>query len=205
MVQLVGFGLKTAAWPDLYIPFLQRAQHRSDFVVRTAGDPWKLISAVRREVFALDRNQPINNVTTMESLVDSALSRPRFNGAAMTALAGCALLLAAMGIYSVLSYAVTRRRTEIGIRMAIGATPAEIVRLTLRDGVLPVLAGSAVGLVAAAWLKNLAAALLFGAGGVDYAVLGAAAGVLMVTAVAACVAPALRAARTDPARALQSQ
>lgn len=194
-----------AAWPDFYVPFTQRAQHRSDFVVKTKGDPWKLVAAVRHEIFAIDRNQPISNVTTMETLVDSTLSGSRFNGVAMSALASCALLLAAIGIYAVLSYVVTQRRTEIGLRMAMGATPGEVARLVGRDALGSVLGGALAGLVAAAWLRNALAKLLFGVEGIDPMAYGFAAAALVVVAAAACVVPALRAASTDPARALQSR
>lgn len=194
-----------AAWPDFYVPFTQRAQHRSDFVVKTTGDPWKLVAAVRHEIFAIDRNQPISNVTSMETLVSSTLSGSRFNGVAMSALASCALLLAAIGIYAVLSYVVTQRRTEIGLRMAMGATPAEVARLVGKDALGAVLGGALAGLAGAAWLRNALAKLLFGVEGIDPIAYGFAALSLVIVAAAACVVPALRAAATDPARALQSR
>jgi putative ABC transport system permease protein len=194
-----------AAWPDLYVPYTQRAQHRTDFVVKTAGDPWKLAGAVRREVFGADRNQPISNVTTMEALVDRALARSKFNGVAMAALASCALLLAAIGIYGVLSYAVTQRSGEIAVRVSLGATPARIAKMVAGDGVRPVLAGLAVGLAVAFGLRRLLGALLYGVEDADAWAFGGAALVLAAVAALACVEPAARAARTDPARALRSE
>jgi ABC-type antimicrobial peptide transport system permease subunit len=163
------------------------------------------VAAVRREVFAIDKSLPISNVTTMETLVDDTLSGSRFNGVAMSALASCALLLAAIGIYAVLSYVVTQRRTEIGLRMAMGATPAEVARLIGRDGLGAVLTGAAVGIGTALWLRNALAKMLFGITGADPAAYGFAVAALTLVAVAACVVPAWRAASTDPAKALQSR
>lgn len=194
-----------AAWPDFYVPVTQRAQHRSDFVVKTSGDPWKLANAVRRIVFDIDKNQPISEVTTMEALIDRTLSGSRFNGAIISALALCALLLAAFGIYAVLSYAVTRRRTEIGLRMAMGATPADIARLAGRDTAGWALLGAIGGFAAAVCLRSLLAKLLFGIAGVDLAAYAFAALALVLVALAASIVPACRAAAIDPARALQSR
>ncbi|HLJ45123.1 MAG TPA: ABC transporter permease [Bryobacteraceae bacterium] len=193
------------AWPDLYVPYTQRAQHRTDFVVKTSGDSWKLASAVRREVFAVDKDQPISELTTMEALVDRTLSGSRFNGVIISALAACALLLAAVGIYAVLSYAVTQRRAEIGLRMAVGATPAHIVRLVAKELSGSALLGLIAGLAASLWLRGLLTKLVFGVGTIDPVAYAFAACVLAAIALAASVLPAWRAASIDPVQALQSQ
>lgn len=205
VVSAVRYREWQAAWPDFYVPFTQRAQHRSDFVVKTKGDPWKLAEAVRREIRAIDPNQPISNLTTMEALVDSTLSGSRFNGMAMSALATCALLLAAFGIYAVLSYVVTQRRQEIGVRMALGATPAEVARLIGREALGAMLCGTLAGLAAAAYLRDLLAKLVFGIAGIDPVAYAIAALALAVLAIAASVVPSWRAAATDPSRALQAR
>jgi putative ABC transport system permease protein len=205
VVRQVRYRQWEAAWPDLYVPFTQRAQHRTDFVVKTKGDPTALAAAVQREVFAADPNQPVSNLTTMDVLVSRALAKSKFNGAAMAALAGCALLLAAIGIYGVLSYAVTQRSGEIAVRVSLGATPGRIARMVAGDGVWPAVAGLAVGLVVAVWLRRVLATLLFGVEGLDLWAFGGAAVVLAAVAAVACVEPAARAALIDPARALRAE
>jgi len=194
-----------SAWPDFYVPMQQRAQHRSDFVVKTTGDPWTLANAVRRAVFDIDKNQPISEVTTMDALVDRTLSGSRFNGVIVSTLASCALLLAAFGIYAALSYAVTQRRAEICVRMAVGASPADIVRLIGRDTAGWALLGAGTGFAAATWLRSLLARLLFGITGPDPAAYAFAIVTLLLACAAASVVPAYRVAATDPARALQSR
>jgi putative ABC transport system permease protein len=191
--------------PDLYIPLLQRAQHRTDFVIKANADPWTLVAALRREVFAIDKDQPISNVTTMDALVDAALARSRFNGAVLALLAGCAVLLAAIGIYAVLSYSVIQRTPEIGIRMALGATPSKVARLVTASGLRLVLVGVALGLLAAAMVGRLLSGLLYGVTALDLRAYALAAGVLMAVASIACLAPALRSASIDPAKALESR
>ena len=194
-----------AARPDFYIPYTQRAQHRSDFVVRTSGDPASLIAAVRREVFAVDPNQPISNVTTMEALVDRALSRSRFISTVLSVLAACALALAAIGIYGVLSYTVAQRTGEIGVRMAIGATPASILRLVTGSALRVTAAGAVAGLALAAALARTVSSLLFGIQVWDPFAWTAASGILFLAAAVACVVPAVRASAVDPARALATE
>jgi ABC-type antimicrobial peptide transport system permease subunit len=190
--------------PDIYVPYTQRAQHRSDFVVRTHGDPALLVAAVRNEVLQLDKDLPVSNVTTMETLVDRALARSRFNGMVLGLLAGCALVLAVIGLYGVLSYTVAQRRGEIGIRMAVGASPWQMVRMVTLGGLRLTVLGTVVG-VAAAWIvSRLYTSLLFQVSPLDpltYA--GAAVGILVVAALA-CAVPAMRAARVDPLQTLQS-
>jgi putative ABC transport system permease protein len=191
--------------PDFYVPYTQRAQHRSDFVVRTAGDPSGLIAAVRHEVFAVDPNLPISNVTMMSALVDRALSRSRFISTVLSVLAACALSLAAIGVYGVLSYTVAQRTGEIGVRMAVGATPGAIVRLVTAGGLRVAAAGGFAGLLASAALARTVASLLFGIEVWDPVAWITAFAVLSGTAVLACVLPAARAAAIDPARALASE
>src|SRR5262249_7238859 len=132
-----------ATRPDFYVPYLQRAQHRTDFVARTRGNPWALAQAVRQAVFAADPNRPISNLTSMETLVDHALSRSRLTAYLIVALAFCATLLAAIGIYGLLAFLARCRTREIGVRTALGARPAQIARLVAL-GVLRVVV---VGLV----------------------------------------------------------
>jgi putative ABC transport system permease protein len=183
---------------------MQRAQHRSDFVVKTHGDPWLLAETVRRAVFNIDKELPISNVTTMDELVDAALARSRFNGMALAALACCALLLAAIGIYGVLSYTVVQRTSEIAVRMAIGATPLQVARHITAEGAKLVFAGASAGLVGALLLRNLVAALLFGVTGFDPLTYAVAAGLLFSIALLACAGPSLRASKVDPAAALRT-
>jgi putative ABC transport system permease protein len=193
-----------AARPDLYIPYTQRAQLRSDFVIKTHGDPTALLNAVRNEVSALDPEQAVSNVTTMESLVDRALARSRFNSTILGILAQCALVLAAIGLYGVLSYAVAQRIAEIGIRMAIGASPWDMVRMVTMGGVRLAIYGTFIG-VAAAWMVSTAySALLFKINPLDPLTYIAAIAGLWLLAALAAAGPAIRAAKVDPIRTLQS-
>ncbi len=190
--------------PDLYIPFTQRAQHRSDFVVRTKGDPTAILAAVRSEVLAIDPDQAISNVTTMEALVDQALARSRFNSTVLASLAWCALALAAIGLYGMLSYTVAQRSSEIGIRMAIGASPLQMVRMVTRGGLRLTLFGTLIGIAVAGVVSNLYASLLYRVSPLDpFAYLVAFVGLILLAAFASAV-PAMRASRVDPLSALQS-
>ncbi|MBC7788827.1 MAG: ABC transporter permease, partial [Anaerolineae bacterium] len=194
-----------AVRPDFYIPYTQRAQHRTDFVVKTTGDPRTFAAAVRREVLAIDKNQPISNVTTMAALVDRAIARSRFVGVVLTALAASALLLAAIGIYGVLSYTVVQRTKEIGIRMAVGATSSKIIWLVMAGGLRVVALGTIAGGAAAALLTRFISSLLFGITAADPIAWLTAACALLLAATVACMLPALRATVVDPVRALQSE
>jgi putative ABC transport system permease protein len=192
-----------AVRPDLYVPFTQRAQHRSDFVVKTKSDPWALTGAVQREILALDPNQAVSNVSTMQTLVDRALARSRFNSTVLGVLAACALALAAIGVYGLLSYAVAQRRSEIGIRMALGATPGRIVALVTVGGLRMASAGAAIGMLAAALISPLLEAQLFEVTRLDPVSYAGAALALGLAALVACAIPAVRTAFVDPVRALQ--
>lgn len=191
------------ARPDFYVPFTQRAQHRSDFVVKTHADAGALTGAVRQAVFAADRNQPISNVTTMEVLVAGALSRARIVAALITALAGCAILLAAIGIYGVLSYSVEQRTREIGVRTALGATPRTVMAMVAADTLRSSSVGFVLGVGGALLAGGALQSILFGVRPADPVTYLAAPITMLFVAAAACIVPAWRAATMDPASALR--
>src|ERR687894_903354 len=134
-------------------------------VVRSALDPSETANAVRREVQAVDPNQPVYNVRTMEEVINLSLSNMRLNMTLLTIFAGLATLLAVVGIYSVMSYLVTQHTREIGIRVALGAQPANILKLVLGQGLALTLAGVAVGALSALGLTRLMSSLLYGVEG----------------------------------------
>jgi putative ABC transport system permease protein len=174
-------------------------------VVRTAVEPASIVSAVRQAIWSLDKDQPIARIQTMEELVDRQLSTPSQSTALLSAFALLALLLASLGIYGVLSYAVAQRTNEIGVRMALGATSREILLSFSRRGLALTLAGLAIGLVLAAIAARSMTALLYGFQP-DYAPTVAVVSlILLAVAALACFVPARRASRVDPVVALRSE
>ena len=189
--------------PDFYVPYLQRAQHRSDFVVRTQGNPSALAQAVRQVVLAVDKNQPISNLTTMEELVQKTLARPRLTAYLIAALAFCATGLAAIGIYRLLSYVVRQRTREIGVRTALGAQPLDVAGLVAFEVLRFVAAGLMAGMIGAAVAARALRSQFFEVSPFDPSAYLLVAVVLSLIAILACVAPAWRASSTDPASALR--
>jgi predicted permease len=189
--------------PDFYVPYTQRAQHRSDFVVKTRGNPRLLAQAVRHAVFAADRNQPISNVTTIDALVAAALVRAGVTATLIGALALCAAGLAAMGIYGLLSYLVRMQLREIAIRAALGAGPFALARMVLADVLRFVGAGIAVGILGAAAVSRGLRAQFYDLHPFEPYIYALVAAVLVLLAIAASAAPAFRAASIDPASAIR--
>jgi putative ABC transport system permease protein len=172
-------------------------------VVKTAGTPLLMIPAVRREVRALDGNLPIAAIRSMQDVVDTSIATPRLTGWLLGVFAALALALAAVGVYGVLSYVVTHRRQEIGVRIAMGAGPGRVLGLILRSGMLLAGTGIALGLALAAITTRLIAALLHGVEPLDPVTFAVAPAVLLLVALGASLIPAWRATRVDPAQTMK--
>jgi ABC-type antimicrobial peptide transport system permease subunit len=192
----------------VYIPFVQFTDTWAlpeSLVVRTAGDPVALTSAVRRIIAGVDAQQPVVAVRTMEETLDRTVEDRTQQMTLLGAFAGLALLLASIGIYGVLSYLVTQRRREIGVRMALGATSGTVIGMVLRRGLTLTGAGLAVGLVAAMLGTRAMKTMLYGVDAIDPATFGGVAAVLCAIAALACWVPAVRAARVDPIVVLRDE
>jgi len=174
-----------------------------DLVVRTSVEPLSLVSAVREAIREADPAQPVSNVRTMDELLGRETAQRRLGATLVLSFAALALLLAALGIYGVLAYFVTQHVPEIGVRLALGARPADILGLVLRRGMTLTLIGLALGLLAAYALTRLMAGLLFGVSATDPLTYAAVALVIAAVALAACLIPARRAMKIDPMEALR--
>jgi predicted permease len=178
---------------------------RAGFVVRTAGEPKAAIPALEEQVRAVDRDQPIFDVKTMDERRSAALAPERFQLAVIGGFAAIAMLLAAAGVYGVMSYLVARRTREIGIRVAMGARPADVLGMVIGETMILVLAATCVGLGGAWALTRYVRSLLYGVTELDAATFGFAPVLLAAIVLIACFAPARHAARIDPARALREE
>jgi predicted permease len=196
-------GLAAASEPAYYLPASQAPLNDMTVLVRTTNDPKSIIAAVRQAVWSIDPNQPIANVNTLEQIVSDSIAQPRLNMVLMMLFGGLALLLSAVGIYGLLSYAVTQRTQELGIRMALGANMSDVLKLVLKQGMLLALIGEAIGLVAAFALTRLMRGLLFGVTPTDTSIFAGVVVVLTLTALLACWVPARRATKVDPLVALR--
>src|SRR5438477_637404 len=187
---------------QIYVPNAQARENFMGLVIRTAGDPAAFAATLRREVQALDKDQPVYNVRTMDDVVMNSLGTRRVSMQLFAVFAGAALLLAALGIYGVMAYSVMQRTHEIGIRMALGAQKSDVLSLVIRQGMTLTLIGVVVGLAGAFALTRLLANLLFGVAATDPLTFVAIPLLLLFVALVACYLPARRAARLDPKIAL---
>src|SRR5438132_10320436 len=183
---------------EMYMPFAQQPQSSMALIIRATNKPESVVAAVRREVQALDKNQLVHSIRTLESVMSEAVAAPRFRTSLLGVFAVVALILAVAGIYGVMSYAVTQRTREIGIRMALGAPAAEVLKLIVRSGTGPVLLGVALGLAGVIGLTRLMASLLLGVTPTDALTRATVSASLILVALIACCLPARRAARADP-------
>jgi len=189
----------------IYTALPQIHRTRAQLVVHTSAPPSSLVSAVTNAVHQVDPDEPVLKVETMEDVVDASLFQQRFSMLLLAAFAGLALLLAAVGIYSVLAFAVRRRVREIGIRMALGAQIGDVLRMVLYDGMRPALAGVAIGLAGALALGRAVSSLIYGVSATDPTTFVAGAGLLAAVALFASVIPAIRATRVEPMKALRDE
>ena len=171
--------------------------------MKTEVGPRTLASSVRSVVWEIDRDQPVSNISTMEEVLSESIARQRFSMLLLGVFAGLALLLAAVGIYGVMSYSVAQRTREIGIRMALGAQKGDVLKLAVGQGLKLVLVGVAVGLVASLVLTRVMTSLLFGVGANDPATLAVISVFLIGVALFASYIPARRATKVDPLVALR--
>jgi putative ABC transport system permease protein len=172
-------------------------------LVRTTNDPQSIVPALRQAVWSIDPNQPISGVSTLEEIVSTSIAQPRLNMLLMMLFGALALVLSAVGIYGLLSYAVTQRTHEMGIRMALGANVTDVLTLVLKQGMLLAVIGEAIGLVGAFALTRLMSGLLFGVTPTDTGIFAAVVVVLTLVALLACYLPARRATKVDPLVALR--
>jgi putative ABC transport system permease protein len=198
-------GLAAAPPPEIYLPYAQLPTPTMDLVVRTSQHPLALAPSVEAAVHALDRELPVTRTQALEDVVARSLSEPRFYTLLLGVFGGSALLLAALGVFGVMSFSVARRARELGIRVALGADPGDVRRLVLRQAVLIAIAGVAWGLAGALALSHLLASLLFNLSPADPATLGTVALLLTAVAVLASYLPARRATRADPLVVLRAE
>jgi putative ABC transport system permease protein len=198
-------GLDVAGGDQVYMSSQQEPVGNMTVVLRATGDPLALAGALRAQVAALDRNLPVGQITTMDDLVSQSAAPRRLNALLVGSFAALALLLAAIGVYGVMSYTIAQRTHEIGVRISLGASPRDILRHVLGDGLRLVSVGLAAGLLGAALLSHWLASLLFEVRPLDGVTFGAVPLVLLGVAIAACYVPARKAMNVDAVVALRSE
>ena len=191
--------------PSIFFTHRQFSFRGLQIVVRGRAEPAQLIAAIRTSVQRMDPNLPVASARTLQQIIGDAIDRPRALMMLMGVFAAMALVLAALGIYSVLSFGVSQRRRELSVRMALGAQPRDVVWLVVRDGLVLAVIGAAAGAVGAIALGRTIASLLNGVSSGDTAAFAIATAVAIVTTVAACLPPARRAAHLDPLAGLRAE
>jgi len=198
-------AVESDAKPCVYVPYPQFPSSAMSLVVRAAFDPTPLIPAIRDEVWAIDKDQPVTDIKTMDQYVADSVSPRRLNALLLGVFASLALVLASVGIYGVMSYSVTQRVHEIGIRMALGAQKTDVLKLMIGQGLVLTVIGMAIGSLAALVLTRAMRSLLFGVSATDPVTYAAVALLLAVVALLACWVPARRATKVDPMVALRCE
>jgi len=206
------YGLEEHARVEVYQPWLQMSPGLSvnfhymramDFAVKTAGEPTSYLPAIKAELRKIDNDLPLGNVATLEKLLrDSTVTR-RFNLGLISTFALLALALSAVGLYGVMSYGVNQRTTEIGIRMAVGGQPEDVLKLILREGLVLTVIGTLFGIGGALALTRFLTSVLFGVSVTDPAIYLTASALLLLVAIAACFWPARKASAVQPLEALR--
>jgi predicted permease len=199
------YGLETDGKIATYFPQQQESARDVFLVARTSTDAAQLSAAITGEIHSVDPTAAVYGIRSMQDRLYDSLARQRFSSTMLSAFAAFAVLLAAVGLYGVMSYLVTRSTRDIGVRVALGARPSDIVGLVVRQGMELLAVGILAGLAGAAALTRVMASLLFGVSTIDAATFGAVPVLLAAVAFAATVIPALRATRVDPIVALRDE
>jgi putative ABC transport system permease protein len=199
------FALSLEPAPEIYAPLAQWPLDEMSVVVRSSLPPAAVLTATREVVRELDAELPMYNAYPLENVVRDSVATRRFYALLLASFAGLALVLAAIGIYGVISYAVQQRRRELGIRVALGASRERVITMVMRQGMILAIAGAVIGLVASAALTRVLAGQLFGVSATDPLTFAAVPFLLLVVAAGACVVPVRRALRVDPATAIRSE
>ncbi len=200
-----GYGLDKAAPSMLYFPYQQFTMPFMSLMLRTTASPSDIGQAVRAAVAQVDREQPVESVKPLNDIVTNSIAQPRFRTTLLSAFAIAALVLAIVGVYGVLSYAVAQRQRELGIRAALGAEPKDLLKLVISQGLTLTATGVAAGLAGAFALSGFLAGMLYGVRATDLQTMALAALALLAAALLACALPAWRAMRLDPLAALRDE
>lgn len=205
-------GLDEKARVEVYRPWTQLDQNRTadwlramDVIVKTSSDPMTLVPAIRQEIQEIDPDQPLGPVTTLEVMLEDSVAPRRFNLFALSTFSCVGLLLGVIGLYGVMSYAVSQRTREIGLRMALGAQRSDVLKLVLSEGMLLALVGTAVGVLGAFALTRLMSSLLFGVSAFDPLTYVSVSILIVFVALLACWLPARRASAVEPMEALRHE
>ena len=200
---ITHIALSEPDWPEMYVPYAQFAPPTMNILVRAAANPMNLAAALHDGVSAVDKDVTLSSVTSMRDVLGASVSQPRFSSQLLGVFAALALLLAAIGLYGLMAYSVTQRKNEIGIRMALGATRQDIVRIVLRRGSWLAIAGIGLGLIGTFAMTRLLSGMLFAVSPTDPLTFMEVALLLAGVALGACYFPARRAAKVDPMVALR--
>jgi putative ABC transport system permease protein len=200
---ITHIALSEPDWPEMYVPYTQFAPPTMNVVVRAEAKPMNLAAALHAQVGAVDKDVTLSAVTSMDDVLGASVSQPRFSSQLLGVFAALALLLAAIGLYGLMAYSVTQRRNEIGIRMALGATREDILKLVFRHGSALALAGMGIGLGASMIATRVLSSMLFAVSPTDPQTFVAVALLLAAVALGACYVPARRATKVDPMVALR--